>query len=652
MNRKTRNAAGWFLVQLLLATLLSDCTFERDIEEFRRKQGYETPVAGDFAASGLSQIYDGSPKRVSITPKQGKSSGAITVYYVGTGDTKYPRSAAAPSALGTYAVTFDVAETTGWKAASGLSAGTLKIIDVDIIVNSIAEFAAWLAAQPANSTAAPYFVALNISDLGGNCGTAGSLGNVLFANDTKYVSLDLSGSTFTSIPGSAFAFFDGPLIGCKNLTGITIPGSVTSIGALAFFECRNLASVTIPDSVTSIGNQAFYCCSSLASVTIGNSVTSIGVEAFFGCGSLASVTIGNSVTSIGESAFYGCGSLASVTIGNSVTSIGESAFYGCTSLTSVTFEGTIPSGGFDADAFLGDLRAKFYATDPTNGTPGTYITTAPVNSSSVWTKSAIEMAYVPSGSFQMGNTTGYGYNNELPVHTVTLSGFYMGKYQVTQDQWQAVTGSNPSYFTTAVAGESGTPGKLPVEQVNWYDAIVFCNRLSTAEGLSPAYSILGSADPSDWGAVPIGSNDEAWNAAVIVSGANGYRLPTEAQWEYAAQGGNGLPGNYTYSGSNNAGDVAWHSGNSGNMTHEVGKKVANGLGLYDMSGNVYEWCWDWYGVYTNEAQADPTGAVSGANRVLRGGSWYNSAEYMRSAYRNGLNPCGRGSSAGFRLVRP
>jgi formylglycine-generating enzyme required for sulfatase activity len=191
-----------------------------------------------------------------------------------------------------------------------------------------------------------------------------------------------------------------------------------------------------------------------------------------------------------------------------------------------------------------------------------------------------------------------------------------------------------------------------VETVSWYDAIVFCNKLSVAEGLSPAYSIAGSIDPSDWGAVPT-SNNATWDAAVIVSGSNGYRLPTEAQWEYAAKGGDGSPGNYTYSGSDNVDAVAWYSGNSGSMTHEVGKKAANGLGLYDMSGNVWEWCWDWYGAYTNQAQTDPTGPASGANRVLRGGGWYDSAVLVRSAYRYyNFSPDYRGNFIGFRLVRP
>jgi formylglycine-generating enzyme required for sulfatase activity len=260
--------------------------------------------------------------------------------------------------------------------------------------------------------------------------------------------------------------------------------------------------------------------------------------------------------------------------------------------------------------------------------------------------------YVSGGSFEMGKELGTaGSGDTTPVHTVTLtSGFYMGKYPVTQGQYKAVMGALPS----SLPGSSyGVGDNNPVYFVSWYDAIVFCNRLSIAEGLSPAYRINNSTNPSDWGTVPTSSNT-TWNAAEIVSGSTGYRLSTEAQWEYAAKGGdptaNGWVG-YTYSGSDTVRDVAWYSGNSSSRTHEVGTKQANGLGIHDMSGNVLEWCWDWYASYSSGAVSDPAGPGSGSDRVIRGGGWTYDASDVRSVYRSDGYPYTM-RSLGFRLVRP
>jgi len=258
-----------------------------------------------------------------------------------------------------------------------------------------------------------------------------------------------------------------------------------------------------------------------------------------------------------------------------------------------------------------------------------------------------KMVQIPGGSFEMGSNSGNSL--EQPVHTVTLGSFYIGKYEVTQEQWIAVMGDNPSRFTDSPASGE-VQSKRPVENVSWYDALVFCNKLSMIEGLSPAYYISESTDPADWGSVPTDTNS-TWDAVEVVDGSNGYRLPTEAQWEYAARGGNGSPGNYTYSGSNTVDDVAWH-GHGG--THEVGKKAPNGLGLYDMSGNVYEWCWDWYspGYYSSSPANDPMGAASGSARMFRGGCWGNSTGVSRSTFRGYSYPGGRYSNVGLRLVRP
>jgi hypothetical protein len=192
------------------------------------------------------------------------------------------------------------------------------------------------------------------------------IGNSAFTHCTSLTAVTIPDSV-TAIGG--YAFQD-----CASLTAVTIPAGVTTIGGAAFPYCTSLTGVTIPASVTIIERGAFAFCSSLTSVTIPASVTIIERGAFMGCESLISVTIPNSVTSIGIYAFYNCTSLTSVTIPNSVTRIGDWAFAECEGLTSVTFQGTIASSNFYNDAFyeLGDLRAKFYAANSTNGTPGTY----------------------------------------------------------------------------------------------------------------------------------------------------------------------------------------------------------------------------------------------------------------------------------------
>ncbi len=213
----------------------------------------------------------------------------------------------------------------------------------------------------------------------------------------------------------------------------------------------------------------------------------------------------------------------------------------------------------------------------------------------------VDIVFVQGGTFQMGGNE----SDEKPIHSVTVGDFYIGKTEVTQAQWKAVMGDNPSRFTG---------GNNPVEQVRWHEAVEFCKKLSQKEGVS-------------------------------------YRLPTEAEWEYAARGGNASKG-YEYSGSNNVGEVAEYDGNNDKSTKPVGGKEPNELGIYDMSGNIWEWCSDWYDsdYYKNSPSINPTGPSSGSDRVFRGGSWRYGATDCRVANRASADPDGF-VNLGFRVVR-
>lgn len=207
---------------------------------------------------------------------------------------------------------------------------------------------------------------------------------------------------------------------------------------------------------------------------------------------------------------------------------------------------------------------------------------------------SFDMVYIDGGTFTMGATAEQGSDaedNEKPAHSVTLSSFHIGKFEVTQELWEAVMGSNPSHFK----GDD-----LPVECVNWNGCQTFINKLNQL-------------------------------CAGQLNGKK-FSLPTEAQWEYAARGGN-KSSHYKYCGSDDIGSIAWYVENSGDETHVVGTKSPNELGLYDMSGSVWEWCQDWYGDYSGDSQTDPTGPSSGVVRVYRGGSWCSDAIYCRVSYR-------------------
>ena len=211
---------------------------------------------------------------------------------------------------------------------------------------------------------------------------------------------------------------------------------------------------------------------------------------------------------------------------------------------------------------------------------------------------------VEGGAFQMGNST-TGRLEAVPVHLVILSGFNISKYEITQAQWKSVMGENPSSYSTNC-------DNCPVESVSWENVQLFLTKLNALTGKA-------------------------------------FRLPTEAEWEYAASGGK-LSKGYLYSGSYTVGDIAWYDANSDNKMHPVGQKTANELGVYDMSGNVWEWCQDWYGAYSANTQTNPTGPTTGTKRVLRGGSSFQPYWASQVAVRESNLPANRYGDLGFRVV--
>ena len=244
---------------------------------------------------------------------------------------------------------------------------------------------------------------------------------------------------------------------------------------------------------------------------------------------------------------------------------------------------------------------KTSATKPTIGSSSYTPTIKTYEANGV----SFQMVEVRGGTFTMGATSEQGseaYDTEKPAHNVTLSSYYIGKTEVTQELWQAVMGSNPSNFK----GD-----RKPVECVSWNDCQTFISKLNSLTGKN-------------------------------------FRLPTEAEWEFAARGGIKNKG-YKYSGSNTLADVAWYEDNSGETTHDVGTKNPNELGLYDMSGNVEELCNDWYGNYSSSPSNNPTGPSSGSNRVDRGGCWGGFASFCRSSGRNGFTPDNCYNNLGLRL---
>jgi len=242
-----------------------------------------------------------------------------------------------------------------------------------------------------------------------------------------------------------------------------------------------------------------------------------------------------------------------------------------------------------------------------------------------------DMIFIDGGTFVMGSPFDEPERDfDEMQREITLDSFYIGVYEVSQKEYRQIKRKNPSHFK----GDN-----LPVDTINWYNALDFCNRLSVKEGLNPVYRFSGE--------------NVLWDRT-----ANGYRLPTEAEWEYASRAGTASPfstgENITVNQANFNGNYPYNDGEMGSFrgtTIDVGSFLPNQWGVYDMNGNVFEWCWDWHDYYNREQNINPRGAETGTNRVIRGGSWANGGYVLRSAYRGIYIPGGGNERIGFRLAR-
>lgn len=508
--------------------------------------------------------------------------------------------------------------------------------------------------------------------------------NVSLNLDPRIKKLEIP-DTVTTVPENALAH-------CTNLTDIFVPRTVTNIGEKAFEGCENIKSVEIPNTVTSIGDSAFFGCEALESVEIPDSVTSIGSQVFQGCTALEEVIIPDSVTAIGAGAFSGCTSLTTVSIPDSVIQISGSAFTG----SNVSFgesddwvnlespDGNLyRSVNYTVRHLLQENLDKTQYTPQTDeqvtlrGIVGTETQAVNKNFNGYFPRAfdqkaiavnntVVDLKYdvkrAPTGFVDVKGKSFDGTETWTPSSNVFISGraitiddFYMCDHEVTQDEFKAVfpEGYTPYFASSPAEGE--VQGNRPAEMLTWYDAIAYCNKRSVQEGLTPCYTIPGVTDVEGflwdnfaYSSIPTDSNT-TWDGAVYNSSANGYRLPTEIEWEYAARGGEWLD-DFTYSGNNDIDEVAWYNENSLSKPHEVKKKSPNKLGLYDMTGNIFEWCWDWYNdsIFTS---TPGTGNASGSARISRGGSYSNGASVCTVANRFNGEPYARSDASGFRVVR-
>ena len=436
--------------------------------------------------------------------------------------------------------------------------------------------------------------------------------------------------------GMHLSDYHGDVVIPSTVTYQDVTYPVTTIDYYAFNYCQGLTSITIPESITTIKDCAFYLCTSLTCVNLLTPTVVIEKHAFSMCSALTTITCplttppamyyeecfdsphyesatlyvpANAVELYRNAPvwekFVNIQPIDPEMLPGDVNGDGEINIADINAVIDVILGGaTNPSANVnnDGEVNIADVNAIIDIILGGSAPNPSEIETITVNGVS------FNMVKVEGGTFMMGATdeqiSEVAHYTEYPAHQVTLSSYCIGQTEVTQALWQAVMGNNPSSFSSDLNN--------PVEQVSWNDCQEFISKLNQMTGKT-------------------------------------FRLPTEAEWEYAARGGNKSQG-YIYAGSNDIDEVAWYSDNNGEYTNLVATKAANELGLYDMSGNVYEWCQDRFGYYSSEAQINPTGPSSGNYRIFRGGGWNQPARDCRVSHRYYNIPDGFWYNVGLRLV--
>lgn len=495
-----------------------------------------------------------------------------------------------------------------------------------------------------------------------------TIGTSAFAGCTKLNIVEASNLQYwcgVSRKENAFTAPFHLLLNDKELKHLEMPYSMTEIKPRAFEYCGYITDVNIPESVSTIGANAFYGCKSLASLSLPSTISRIDNGAFVGCNNLleihsqvknpASAVLGdqdiwwkiqiynydNPPADSMYCSFSRRTKLNGILYVPSKTKHLLEDCYEWNSFKNVV-ETSVPSGDLSGDGIV-DVSDVDKMIDMVLGKVEQDITVADLNGdgkvdvsdvnmlidmvlgkgsgsegnsvTQTYTVNGIsfKMVEIKGGTFQMGGTSEQQWvnDNETPVHQVTVSDYCLGQTEVTQELWKAVMGYNPSKFRAANGYEEDL--QRPVEMVTREDALTFISRLNELTG-------------------------------------ENFRLPTEAEWEYAARGGDKSCGTM-YAGGNDPDPVAWCAINSGKITHAVGTKLSNELGLYDMSGNVYEWCSDFFGDYSSTAQVNPTGPTAGDKVVVRGASWYHAMKECRVSARMAIDPTRCYDSVGIRLVK-